>query len=91
MIDPTLWTFVTAVHTEIQYNSIIVTTVCTVFAFIIGITCGLIAVAMFLHCGKEKPVSKEKQMLSMMRSLINIITLHGIPNTQLELNNNVAY
>lgn len=43
MTDPTLWTFVTTEHTNFQYGSIMITTVCTLLAFILGITCGLIA------------------------------------------------
>ena len=42
--DPTLWTFmiVESADPHMQYNSIIITTVCTVLAFILGIICGVI-------------------------------------------------
>ena len=48
MIDPTLWTFVTATRTGSdtgakEGGSIIITIVCTLLAFVFGIICGLMA------------------------------------------------
>ena len=44
MTDPTLWAFTIVKHIimDPQYNSITITTSCTVFAFILGTTYGLV-------------------------------------------------
>ena len=103
MIDPgpTLWTFATAVHNVTQgggtgtqedsmsNNSIVITTVCTVLAFIFGVICGLIAYCFVsVLWGKRKAKQKESNVV------YDEVTPHCKPvisNVQMELNENVAY
>ena len=104
MTDPTLWTFATTGHNVTQgggtgtqedslsNNSIIITTVCTVLAFIFGVICGLIAYCFVSVLWVER---KAKQKES--SAVYDEVTPHHtyckpeISNVQMELNENVAY
>ena len=105
VIDHTLWTLTTAVHnvtlgsgTGTQEDSIsdnnysvIITTVCTVLAFILGIICGLIAYHFVsVLWGKRKGKQKKSN------AIYDEVTPHhnfkcGESNVQMELSENVAY
>ena len=128
MTDPTLWTFGLAEQTDTQEQSdttpisgagtkeesIIITTVCTLFALILGTICGLIT----YHCISALLKSKshhEQQSTASLNTEKSDKRVHykrgatnrepsavydkvaphyskpGIPNVQMELNENVAY
>ena len=63
LTDPTLWMFVLAEQSDSQKNGtgIIITTVCTLLAFVTGVICGLIT----YHCAsvllKKKAANHEQQ------------------------------
>ena len=120
MIDPTLWTFVTATRADTRagstngtpamgedgYSSIIITIVCTLLAFIFGIICGLIAYGCISALLKRKDQQQSTSLhidsahcnkgASNEASAVYDEVAHrycetGIPNVQMELNENVAY
>ena len=120
MIDPTLWTFTTATLTDTQagsgtgpakgnggYSSIIITIICTLFAFIFGIICGLVAYGCISALLKRKSQQQSTSLhiqdsahydkgASNEASAVYDEVAHnycetGIPNIRMELNENVAY
>ena len=86
MSDPTLWTFMT-VHVAMEHTNtqeseakkessdcITITTICTIFVFILGIISGLIT----YHCVSALLKRKaERQNASSLRIEINNKTAHG--------------
>ena len=76
-------------HIDTQYSSIIITTVCTVLAFIFGIICGVIAYCCLSALRNRK--NEQSKASSIYDEVIDHRRQTGITNTLMELNRNVAY
>ena len=94
IMDPTLWTFTIVEHNimDPQYNSIIITTSCTVLAFILGTTCGLvIGCCCYL---KRKRKEEQRETSAIYDEVMDHHSSQArMPHSQMELttNRNVAY
>ena len=94
--DPTLWTLIIVKHNVIdpqtEYTSIAITTSCTVLAFILGTTCGLV-IGCCCYLKRKRKVEQRETSAVYDEVMDHDSGQVKMPHSQMELstNRNVAY